>query len=171
MVGKPNQVILKAGLQPIPAFDEPFRRIIIDCVGPLPKTKSGNEYLLTIMCASTCFPEAIPIRNIKTKTIVKALVKLFTFVGLPKSVQSHQGSNFMSGVFQQVMHELGIIQYRSSAYHPESQGGLERFHQTLKNMMSYCFDTDKKIGMKVYTFYFSQLGNLYRSLSGSVLLN
>ena len=86
MVGKPNQVIPKAGLQPIPAFDEPFNRIIIDFVGPLPKTKSGNEYLLTIMCASTRFPEAIPLRNIKTKTMVSALVKFFTFVGLPKSV-------------------------------------------------------------------------------------
>ena len=40
MVGKPNQTIPKAHLQPIPAFDEPFSRIIIDCVGPLPKTKS-----------------------------------------------------------------------------------------------------------------------------------
>ena len=144
MVGKPNQTIPKACLQPIPAFDEPFSRIIIDCVGPLPKTKSGCQYLLTIMCASTRFPEAIPLRNIKTKTIVKALVKFFTFVGLPRSVQSDQGSNFMSGIFQQVMHELGIKQYKSSAYHPESQGALERFHQTLKNMIrSYCFDTEK----------------------------
>ena len=122
MVGKPNQIIPKACLQPIPAFDEPFSRIIIDCVGPLPKTKSGCQYLLTIMCASTRFPEAIPLRNIKTKTIVKALVKFFTFVGLPRSVQSDQGSNFMLGIFQQVMHELGIKQYKSSAYHPESQG-------------------------------------------------
>ena len=60
------------------------------------------------MCASTRFPEAIPLRNIKTKTIVKALVKFFSFVGLLKSAQSDKGSNFMSGVFQQVMHELGI---------------------------------------------------------------
>ena len=104
MVRKPNQVIPKAGLQPIPAFNEPFSRIIIDCVGPLPKTKSGHEYLLTIMCASTRFPNAIPLRNVKTKTIVKVLVKFFTFVGLPKSVQSDLGSNFMSGVFQQVIH-------------------------------------------------------------------
>ena len=70
MVGKPNQTIPKAQLQPIPAFDEPFSRILIDCVGPLPRTKSGNEYLLTIMCTSTRFPEAIPLRNIKTKSIV-----------------------------------------------------------------------------------------------------
>ena len=96
------------------------------------------------MCASTRFPEAIPLRNIKTKTIVRALVKFYTFVGLPKSVQSNQGSNVMSGVFQQVMHELEIKQYRSSAYHPESQGALERFDQNLKNMIrSYCNDTEK----------------------------
>ena len=50
----------------------------------------------------------------------------------------------MSGVFQQVVHELGIKQYRSSAYHPESQGAHERFHQTLNNMIRlYCFDTEK----------------------------
>ena len=55
VVGKPNQVIPKAGLQPIPAFDEPFSRIIIDCVGPLPKTKSGNEYLDYYVCFNT-FP-------------------------------------------------------------------------------------------------------------------
>ena len=50
----------------------------------------------------------------------------------------------MSGIFQQVKHELGIKQYRSSAYHPESQGALERLHKTLKNMIrSYCLDTEK----------------------------
>ena len=53
MVGIPNQTIPKSQLQPIPAFDKPFSRILIDCVGPLPRTKSGNEYLLTIMCTST----------------------------------------------------------------------------------------------------------------------
>ena len=156
MVGKPNQTIPKAHLQSIPAFDEPFSRIIINCVGPLPKTKSGHEYLLSIMCASTCFPEAIPLQNIKTKNIVRALVKFFTFVGLPKSVQADQGSNFMSGIFQQVMHELGITLYKSSPYHPESQGALERFHQTLKNIIrSYCFDTEKDWDEGIHLLLFS----------------
>ena len=168
MVGKPNQTIPKASLQPIPAFDEPFSRIIIDCVGPLPKTKSGCQYLLTIMCASTRFPEAIPLRNIKTKTIVKALVKFFTFVGLPRSVQSDQGSNFMSGIFQQVMHELGIKQYKSSAYHPESQGALERFHQTLKNMIrSYCFDTEKDWDEGIHLLLFAVRESVQESLGFS----
>ena len=168
MVGKPNQTIPKAHLQPIPAFDEPFSRIIIDCVGPLPKTKAGHEYLLTIMCASTRFPEAIPLRNIKTKNIVMALVKFFTFVGLPKSVQSDQGSNFMSGIFQQVMHELGITQFKSSPYHPESQGALERFHQTLKNMIrSYCFDTEKDWDEGIHLLLFAVRESVQESLGFS----
>ena len=168
MVGKPNQTIPKAQLQPIPAFDEPFSRILIDCVGPLPRIKSGNEYLITIMCTSTRFHEAIPLRNIKTKSIVKALIKLFTFVCLPKSVQSDQGSNFMSGVFQQVMHELGIKQYRSSAYHPESQGALERFHQTVKNMIkSYCFDTEKDWDEGIHLVLFAVRESVQESLGFS----
>ena len=93
MVGKPNHTIPKAPLQLIPAVQEPFSRIIIDCAAPLPKTRSGNQYLLTIMCVSTRFPEAIPLRDIKAKTTVKALTKFFSLVGLPSSTQSDQASN------------------------------------------------------------------------------
>ena len=139
LAGKPNQRPPLSPLIPIPAMEEPFSRIIVDCVGPLPKTRAGNQYLLTMMCASTRFPEAIPLRNIKADMIVKALIKFFTLVGLPKEVQSDQGSNFMSGLFQSVMVQLGIRQIKSTAYHPQSQGALERFHQTLRTMMrAYC---------------------------------
>jgi hypothetical protein len=79
MVGKPNQKIPSVPLQPIPAFEKPFSRVLVDFVGPLPKTRVGNQYLLTIMCTSTRFPEALPLRNIKAKTIVKALTKFFQF--------------------------------------------------------------------------------------------
>ena len=69
------------------------------------------------MCKFTHFPEAIPLCNIKAPKIVNALEKFFTFVGLPKSVHLDQGSNFMSGVMQQVVCHLGIKQYKLSAYH------------------------------------------------------
>ena len=65
-------------------------------------------------------------------------------MGLPKTVQSDQGSNFTAGVFQQVISQLGIKQNVFSAYHPQSQGALERFHQTLKSMLrEYCHEQDK----------------------------
>ena len=139
LVGKPNGKLPIAPLKPIPVMEKPFSRIIVDCMGPLSKTRSGNQYLLTVMCASTQFPAAIPLRSIKAPNIMKALVKFFTFVGLPKVVQSDQGSNFMSGLFQQVMFQLGIRWIKSTAYHPQTQGALECFHQMLKNMMkAYC---------------------------------
>ena len=141
MVGKPNQTIPVAPLQPIPAFSEPFSHIIIDCVGPLPKTKVGHQYLFTIMCSSTRFPEAIPLRSINADKISDALIGFFTRYGLPKTVQSDQGSNFTSKLFRQVLERLGIRHAVSSAYHPQSQGALERYHQTLKNILrTYCFE-------------------------------
>ena len=120
------------------------------------------------MCASTRFSETIPLRNISAKTIVKALIKFFILVGLPKSIQSDQGSNFMSGLFQQVMDELDIKQYRSSEYYPESRGALERFHQTLKNMIgSYCFDTNRDWDGGVHFLLFAVRESVQESLGFS----
>ena len=61
----------------------------------------------------------------------------------------------MSGIFKQVMKELGIKHLTSTAYHPQSQGALERYCQTLKTMLrAYCFeypeDWDKGIAFVVF---------------------
>ncbi|CAI5669654.1 unnamed protein product [Oreochromis niloticus] len=141
LVGKPNQTVPPAPLCPIPAVGEPFEHVLVDCVGPLPRTRAGNQFLLTIMCLSTRFPEAIPLRRITTANITKALIKFFTTFGLPKTVQTDQGTNFLSRAFKQTLISLGISHSVSSAYHPESQGTLERWHQTLKAMLKkYCHD-------------------------------
>lgn len=143
-VGKPNQVVPPAPLRPIPAVGEPFEHVIIDCVGPLPKTKSGNQFLLTAMCVSTRFPEAIPLRRITAPVISKALLKFFTTYGLPRVIQSDRATNFLSKTFQQTLQSLGVSHSVSSAFHPESQGALERWHQTLKLMLSkFCFETGR----------------------------
>ena len=66
-------------------------------------------------------------------------------LGLPKHIQSDQGSNFiMLTVFKQLMHQLKITQHRSSPYHPQSEEAIEGFHQMLKTMMrSYCLENQK----------------------------
>ena len=76
--------------------------------------------------------------------ILKALVNFFTLVGLPTESQSDPESSFMSGLFQQVVFLLGATQIKATAHHPESQGALERFHLSLKNMIRpYCLDNEK----------------------------
>ena len=146
--GKPNQNIPQAPLHPIPVFDEPFSHIIIDCVGPLPKNKSQNEYLLAIMCSSTRVPEAIPLRSIKTNTILKTLIKFFQQIP--------------------VMNQLGIKQYKSSAYHPGSQGALERFYQILKTMIKmYCIENSRDWDEGVHLLLFALRESFQESLGFS----
>ena len=94
MVGKPNQPIPAAPLQPIPVCGEPFSHVLIDCVGPLPKTKSGNQYLLTNMCQFTRFPEAIPLRSIKARKIVDSLIKFFYICGVTCIYTVRPGTQF-----------------------------------------------------------------------------
>lgn len=144
LTGKPNQGIKPAPLQPIPAVSEPFAHLIIDCVGPLPSAKSGCKYLLTVMCQSTRYPAAYPLRSITTKNVVKALTQFISVFGIPKVVQSDQGSNFSAHMFAQVLKLLRVKHSQSSAYHAQSQGALERFHQTLKALLrAYCTELDK----------------------------
>ena len=83
--------------------------------------------------------------NVKSCSIVRALIQFFTRFGMPKEIQSDQGSNFTLGLFQQVTHELGTKQFVSSAYHPETNGCIERVHSTLKTMMrTYCFEKENQ---------------------------
>ncbi|KAK3878764.1 hypothetical protein Pcinc_016575 [Petrolisthes cinctipes] len=144
VVGRPNQKPSKSPLIPIPAIGPPFSKLIIDIVGPLPTTFTGFQYLLTILDTCTRYPEAIPLRTMNAKAVVKALLGFCTKFGLPNEIQSDRGSNFLSNLFQQTLEEFGVKHVRSSAYHPESQGALERYHQTLKNMMrKYCLEHTK----------------------------
>ncbi|XP_050730790.1 protein NYNRIN-like [Eriocheir sinensis] len=142
---KPNQSIPQYPLQTIQVPEEPFHKIIIDIVGPLPQTRKGNKYILTVMCPTTRYPEAFPLRNITAKTIVTKLTQLFTTFGIPREIQSDRGTNFTSDLFAAVLAELGINQTLSTAYHPQSQGALERCHQTLKALLrKFCHDQDQE---------------------------
>ena len=128
LVGKPNRPIPPAPLHPIPVVNEPFHKVLVDCVGPLHKTRKGNEYILTVMCTMTRYPEAIPLRNIKSKNSRSSTIKtLYTFWDSKKLYNMIKVSNFTCKLFSEVMSKLGVSQYCSTAYHPESRGAIERF--------------------------------------------
>lgn len=71
--------------------------------------------------------------------MLKAISQLISMVGIPKVIQSDQDSNFTSCLFEQVVQTLQVKHKKSSVYHPQSQGALERLHQYLKSLLrSYC---------------------------------
>lgn len=98
VAGKPNQTIPPAPLLPIPVVCERFEHVLVDCVGPLPRTKAGNKFLVTVMCAATRFPEVFPVRKITTPIVIKVLTKFFSMFGMPSVVQTDQGPNFVTHV-------------------------------------------------------------------------
>ena len=96
------------------------------------------------MCQATRYPAAYPLRSITAKSVVKALSQFISIFGIPKVIQSDQGSNFSSHLFAQVLKQLKVQHNMSSAYHAQSQGVLERFHQTLKSLLrSYCVELNQ----------------------------
>ena len=135
VIGRPNKPIPKAPLRPIPVLSEPFSEILLDIVGPLPKAKSGNVYILSIIDRATRYPEAFPLRNFGAPQVCKVLVNFFTKFGLPKVIQTDRGTNFTGKYFQDRLKEWGVKHVTSSPYHPQSQGAVERFHQTLKTLL------------------------------------
>ena len=156
VVGNPNQLIPPYPLQKVPIVGKAFSKVLIYVVGPLPNMRSGNQLLFTIVCLTTRFPEAIPLRKVTAAVIASALLKYFTYTGLRGEIQSDWGTNFMRKLIQQVRSMLDIRHIRSAAFHPESQGAMECFHQSMKNMLRcHCLDNgtdwDQSIPFVLFT--------------------
>ena len=122
-------------LVPLPILDIPFQRIGLDIVGPLPKSSRGHKYILVIVDYATRYPEAVPLRTATGKTIARELFTLFSRVGIAEEILTDQGTCFMSQVLREMCHLLKVAQVRTSVYHPQTDGLVERFNKTLKSMM------------------------------------
>lgn len=84
------------------------------------------------------------LRSITAKSVIKALSQFMSVFGIPKIIQSDQGTNFTSGVFEEALRQLNIKHNISTSYHPQSQGALERFHQSLKSLLrAYCIEMNR----------------------------
>ena len=71
--GAPGKNV-RAPLMPLPVIEEPFSRIAMDVIGPLPRSNSNNEYILVICDYATRYPEAIPMRSVDAKELQRNLL-------------------------------------------------------------------------------------------------
>ena len=125
----------QAPMIPLPIVDEPFARIAMDIVGPLPRSRAGNRYVLVICDYATRYPEAVALKSIDAENVAEELVKLFSRVGIPREILTDQGSNFTSKLLAEMYCLLHIKALRTSPYHPQCDGLVERFNKTLKEML------------------------------------
>lgn len=123
----------------------PMDRIHVDILGPLPMTRKGNKFILVVNDAFTKWPECFSLPNQLATTIADCLYQnFFCRFGMPANLHADQGRNFESNLFTEVMSLLGISKTRTTAYHPQSNGEVERFNRTIAAMLSHYVAADQR---------------------------
>ena len=126
--------VAKPPLHPI-HVEHPFQILGVD-VMELPKTTSGNKYVLVFQDYLTKWPMVFAMPDQKSTRIVDILVhEVMPFVGVPESLLSDQDTNLLSFIIKDVCSLLGIEKLNTTAYHPQCDGLVERFNRTLKTML------------------------------------
>ena len=118
--------------QPIPMPTGRFHTVHIDIVGPLVPSR-GCQYLLTCIDRFTRWAEAIPIPDMTAETTAHHfLAGWVARFGAPQVIITDQGTQFESRAWSALLDFLGTTRHRTTPYHPQSNGMIERFHRRLK---------------------------------------
>ncbi len=119
-----------------PVISVPFDSVAFDLVGPLPKSRGGVKYVLTYICLASRWPEAVTLRSVTAEAVASAMCNIIFRTGIPAKILTDRGTVFVSKVVSKMCEILGCDQIQSSPYRPQTNGVLERFHGTLKPMLS-----------------------------------
>ena len=118
------------------ADTERFARFFADIVGPWPTANTAApvryKYLLTFQDAVTKYPEAFPIREGTTDTIVAILTKeMLPRYGTGFTLVTDRGRQFWSALFRKAAERLRLVNTYTQAYEPHTNP-VERFHRTIE---------------------------------------
>ena len=135
--------VVRHTLSPVASFPAPdarFDHIHIDIVGPLLRSH-GQTYLLTCIDRFTCWPEAFPLTDITAPSVARSLVSgWIARFGVPSTITTDRGGQFESSLWAQLIAILGTTRCRTTSYHPQSNGLVERFHRQLKGALKAQLD-------------------------------
>jgi hypothetical protein len=127
--------ITKAPLKPI-VVTRPWELIGIDVIGKLPKSSSGNLYIILAIDYFTKWAEARAIRANDAASAAKFVFEsIVCRFGTPEAIVTDQGSNFEAKLFQNLCELMGVKKLRSTSYHHETVGLVERLVRTLKEIL------------------------------------
>ena len=85
----------------------------------------------------------LPISNKESKTIFKYLKSSLEANWFPEEIGSDNGSEFKNSLIENFLKENNVEFIHGAPYNPHSQGVVERFHQTIKDLL-YSMKTEEK---------------------------
>jgi len=98
--------------------------------GPIP-SKTGNNYILSIIDEFSRFPFAIPCRDLSSATVIKCLSYLFFIFGMPAYIHSDRGAAFLSQELTSFLCTRGIATSRTTPYNSARNGQVERYSEVI----------------------------------------
>ena len=136
-------------LNPLPIPVEPWESIGIDFVRPLPESHNHDGHsdaITVIICLLTSMVELIPSQSNYTAQNLAELMFEFIYkhYGLLKNIISDRDVLFTS-IFWNHLHQLiGTMLKMSSAYHPQTDGSMERADRTVTQLLRQCISPNQK---------------------------
>ena len=122
----------RPSLDQLPVPEGRFRHVHVDLVGSLPPS-DGYTYLLTAVDRFSRWPEAFPLRSVDAAAVAQAFnLGWVSRFGIPEVIISDRGPQFVSSLWGEMAKSLGTSLHRTTAYHPQSNGMVERLHRQLK---------------------------------------
>ena len=126
----------KQKLENFPGYPHRLEVIHIDLVGPLVES-DGNKYIMTMKDRATGFLWAAALPNKYATTVSNAFERSFVALcGIPSVVVSDQGREFCNCLIDTMFKKNCIRHNITTAYHPQSNGLVERAHKDLKRAIN-----------------------------------
>ena len=136
-------------LQPI-RLNEPFEIVTIDIIGPiLLESKSGNKYILVMVCHCTKYINLNAMKTHTAKEVAKHVFNLICRHSCLKRILTDQGKCFEAELFQELLALLDIAKSRTTPYHPKADGLTERFNWKSEGMLR-CFIEENLVDWDEY---------------------
>ena len=129
----------KPPLTPIPVVG-PFDRVGVDVI-QLPMSYDGNQYRVVFVDYLTKWPEVFAVPGQTSLWIAQLLVDhIISRHGVPAELLSDRGKAFLSTLMDEIYKLMGIQKVSMTAYHPQTDGLVERFNRTLTDMLTKTVD-------------------------------